>query len=477
MSRTERRRTDSDWALMGSPCWSRQCAPGHRVRPTARRRGPAGGPRPRASRAAAGRRATRPRPGSTTRFVSVPNPEPASLTSLATSRSAPLRRSFSGARSSEPVSAAKPTITGRGLELAGPCPDLREDVLGRLEVERHALAAGELRLRGGCAGRKSATAAAITSASHGCVEHGPDDGVAHGGGRLGVDDVRSVRQRDLDPARDDRHLRPARERRVRDRDPHLPRAPVADEPDGVDGLRGSAGAHDDAAAREVRVPRRRGERRARGRVRLADGPAGDGVDDRVHDERQVREPADALLARRERADLRRRPCGSRSRAGGARRCRGSRGASTCRRPSPGRTTTGADVARQAAVTASFAMPFAIAPSQRAVAGATTITSAASATTMCPIRWSGRSPRTSVSTACRESAPNVSGPTNVAAAGVSITTTSAPSARSRRSSSTALYAAIEPHTPRPISRPSSRPLTGPPATARRRRPRRGGSRGP
>ena len=95
------------------------------------------------------------------------------------------------------------------------------------------------------------------------------------------------------------------------------------------------------------------------------------------------------------------------------------------------------VARQVAVTTSFAIPFAIAPSQRAVAGATTITSAASATTMCPIRWSGSSPRTSVSTAWRESAPNVSGPTNVAAAGVSITTTSAPSTRSRRSSSTAL----------------------------------------
>ena len=110
------------------------------------------------------------------------------------------------------------------------------------------------------------------------------------------------------------------------------------------------------------------------------------------------------------------------------------------------------------MTASFAMPFAIAPSQRAVAGATTIASAVSATTMCPMRWSGSSPRTSVSTACRDSAWNVSGPTNVAADGVSITTTSAPSARSSRTSSTALYAAIEPQTPRPMSRPSSRPVT-------------------
>ncbi len=103
----------------------------------------------------------------------------------------------------------------------------------------------------------------------------------------------------------------------------------------------------------------------------------------------------------------------------------------------GATTTGADVARHAAVTASDEIPLAIAPSQRAVAGATTIASAVSATTMCPIRSSGSSPRTSVSTGCRDRAANVSGPTNVAADGVSITTTSAPSARRSRSSSTAL----------------------------------------
>ena len=37
----------------------------------------------------------------------------------------------------------------------------------------------------------------------------------------------------------------------------------------------------------------------------------------------------------------------------------------------GANTTGAEVARQVATTVSLAMPFAIAPSQRAVAGATT----------------------------------------------------------------------------------------------------------
>ena len=103
----------------------------------------------------------------------------------------------------------------------------------------------------------------------------------------------------------------------------------------------------------------------------------------------------------------------------------------------GATTTGADVARQVAVTTSPASPFAIEASQCAVAGATTMTSAASPTTMCPIRPSGSSSSMSVSTGCRDSAANDSGPTKRAAVGVSITATSAPSARSRRSSSTAL----------------------------------------
>ena len=49
-----------------------------------------------------------------TRLVSVPKPEPGSATSFATSRSTPLRRSLSAARSSEPVSAANPTRTGTG---------------------------------------------------------------------------------------------------------------------------------------------------------------------------------------------------------------------------------------------------------------------------------------------------------------------------------------------------------------------------
>ena len=103
----------------------------------------------------------------------------------------------------------------------------------------------------------------------------------------------------------------------------------------------------------------------------------------------------------------------------------------------GATTTGALEARTAAVTTSPARPVAIAASQCAVAGATTIASAESAMTMCPIRPSGRRARTSVSTGCLDSAANERGPTKCVADGDSITTTSAPSAVSRRSSSTAL----------------------------------------
>ena len=62
----------------------------------------------------------------------------------------------------------------------------------------------------------------------------------------------------------------------------------------------------------------------------------------------------------------------------------------------GATTTGADVARQVAVTTSAASPCAMAPSQWAVAGATTTTSAASAVITWPIRPSGSRSRTSAS---------------------------------------------------------------------------------
>ena len=103
----------------------------------------------------------------------------------------------------------------------------------------------------------------------------------------------------------------------------------------------------------------------------------------------------------------------------------------------GATTTGTVVARQAAVIESPAMPLAMAPSQWAVAGATTIPSTSFAALMWPIRPSSWRASTSASTGWRLNVSSVSGPMNAVAEGVIRTRTSAPSVWSMRSSSTAL----------------------------------------
>ncbi len=78
-----------------------------------------------------------------------------------------------------------------------------------------------------------------------------------------------------------------------------------------------------------------------------------------------------------------------------------------------------------------------ADSHWAVAGATTIASAAWATMMCPIRWSGINASTSASTAWRLTASSARGATKRVADGVRRQTTSAPSATSARTISGAL----------------------------------------
>ena len=103
----------------------------------------------------------------------------------------------------------------------------------------------------------------------------------------------------------------------------------------------------------------------------------------------------------------------------------------------GATTTGTEVARHAAVIESPARPLAMAASQCAVAGATTIASTSFAALMWPIRPSSWSASTSMSTGWRLSVSRVSGPMKAVADAVIRTRTSAPSAWSRRSSSTAL----------------------------------------
>ena len=88
-----------------------------------------------------------------TRFVSVPNPEPASATSLATSRSTPLRAELVRRRAR--ASRSRPrTRRGRARAAAAPgrrpvsaarTGDLGEDVRRRLELEGQPVAARELR--------------------------------------------------------------------------------------------------------------------------------------------------------------------------------------------------------------------------------------------------------------------------------------------------------------------------------------------
>ena len=136
---------------------------------------------------------------------------------------------------------------------------------------------------------------------------------------------------------------------------------------------------------------------------------------------------------------------------------------------------------------SAARPVAIAASQWAVAGATTIASAESATTMWPIRSSGRSARTSVSTGWRLSAANVSG-ADEAGRGRrhQDDDVGALVAWRRRTQLDGLVGgdrAGDADGDQPAGEASvapavdRHPRAGPARAARRRRPRRGGSRGP
>ena len=376
MSTTERRRTDSDWALIGWSPWSgsvRRCVADvqHGDHPVQQAVGDlALGQQRQVVARAVGRR------GSRRGWCRCRSRSRAPRRRWRRAGRRPCGGACRAPGRASPVSAAKPTMTGRGSSTPGTRADLGEDVLGGLELEGHALAARELGVRG------VPRAEVGDRRGHdedvgGVVDHGVEHRRAHRRRRLGADDRGRGRAARTSTRPATMVTRAPRARAASAiATPILPGAPVADEPHGVDRLRGAAGADDDVAPLEVRLhPRRRLGRALRG-VGLADGPALEHRDDGVHDERQVGEPPDPALPRRERPDLRRDDARTRSRARGARRCRASPGGSTCRRPSPARPRPARAVARQAAVTASLAIPFAIAPSQRAVAGATTRTSAA-----------------------------------------------------------------------------------------------------
>ena len=201
----------------------------------------------------------------------------------------------------------------------------------------------------------------------------------------------------------------------------------------------------------------RDERRAGGRVRRADRPIGRPRRRRRRRSRRSRRggpgPSGRWRADRPRA----RRSGSRSRRGGGRRSARVAGWAYISPSIAGATTTGAAVARQAAVTASPARPVAIAASQWAVAGRD------------DDRIGAVGDDDVADPLVRQEAADV-GLDGVAGqrrerqrrrrsgsrTGVIRTTTSAPSSRRRRTRSAALYAAIEPVTPTAIRRPARRP---------------------
>ena len=369
----------------------RQSARPRRARPARGRRGRAGGRRPRAWRAAAGRPACRRRRGSSTRFVSVPKPEPASATSLATSRSTPLRASLSAARSSEPVSAANPTRTGVG----------RSGAAGRRAVAVEAAAIA--RPRRGCPASASSSSgrARRRASSFGRRRARPEvgDGGGHDegveAGRVGIGRASrssAARRSAVDSTRttvraprsgsgtsmfagDERHRAPRG--RAPPRATATPIFPVERLPMKRTGSIGSrVPPAVTTTCRPARSASRPGPTRG-GRAAgsgCADRPVADGRDDRVDDRVELGQPPDARLARRQRPRL-----GLDDRvAEVVAQPRDVRARRRVRHISPsiaGATTTGAAVARQVAVTTSSARPLAIAPSQCAVAGATTIASA------------------------------------------------------------------------------------------------------
>ena len=198
-----------------------------------------------------------------------------------------MRRSLSAARSSEPVSAANPTRTGagRGLPRASPVTsaddpaDLGQDVRRRLQLERQALAAGQLRRRPGAVGPEVGDGGGHDQR----VERGPAVGsasVPRSGGRASRPSTR--------------HGRPcARPRQVaRSTVPTMsvtraprssaasaiatPILPVERLPMKRTGSIGSAraaGGHDDVPARQVGLADGCDDGGRRGGVRRADRPA------------------------------------------------------------------------------------------------------------------------------------------------------------------------------------------------------------
>src|SRR5690606_5682389 len=227
-----------------------------------------------------------------------------------------------------------------------------------------------------------------------------------------------------------------------DGETHLAAAAVADEAHRVDVLVGRAGAHQDAAAGEeaVHCECTRACTIATG-SRMRPGP----------DSPSASGPSSGPMT-----------CTPRSRSVAMLAC--VAGCSHMRWFMAGATATGAVVARHRVATRSSARPWASLAMVLAVAGATITCCAQRASSRWPIAASAPASHSEVRTGRCDAAWKVWAPTNRCAASVIATCTVAPASRRRRTSSTALYAAIPPVTHNSTRRPSSPCFAVDPAVA-------------
>ena len=383
--------------------------------------------------------------------MSVPKPEPGSATSLATSRSRPLRRSFSAARSSEPVSAANPTRTGVGRSgsRVGAPSESRPRAIRPISASRSGVASSS---------RVSASPRASLRVGPGRRPEVGDRRRHHEGIEAGraVGVVGRAQERGAQVGgrldRDDRRRRSGSgtstfaamtvTRAPRSSAASAIAAPIFP----VERLpmkrTGSIASRVPPAVTTMWRPARSasragstsGGRAAGSEARTGRSPTAATTASTIG--RQLRQPPDARLARRERPGLGlddRVP----ERRAAARRWRPSRGASTCRRPSPAR--------RRPAPRSRDAWR-----SRRRRPGRWPSRPASARSPVprrsrrpCRRRRCGRSARRAAGRAARSRPGGATAPRTRAdrrsgsRPGVSITATSAPSARSRRSSSTAL----------------------------------------
>ena len=286
-------RWSAGWSVSGAHAASPIRAP---ARPSARvraqRPGPSSRRRPGAWSCSGHSSSSPPGTTSVTRFVSVPKPLPSSATSLATSRSTPLRVAFSRARERTRLGREPDHERRRcgssGARLRRPRRGCRSSARARGSVPRRPsilpcaiVSRPEVGDGGGHHQRIRRRRTAASTARRASRRRSARERSAPLGQRP-RDVIRgSASPRRHDPGRPRRSRRPSC------------RGAVADVADRIDRLRRAAGGHHDAPARQVRA-RARQRRRAAERPRPApDRLSFERPTDRVDDRRGLRQPAPA----------------------------------------------------------------------------------------------------------------------------------------------------------------------------------------